>query len=312
MLKENTGTLEQVWRLLEKQQFKQAFKNARAAHRQTPSDATRSLLQRCSFARADEPQRYGLVPEARNVLDQLCQLQPLPPEVQKPLADLLIRLGLYEQYAAKFGFSVRAMSEETLLALADVSVVSGRAGMASLNEGSAAVLSSLQALEAGDIEQAMQGVEPIPRSSPFADWKLFVRGLAAYYRGDDAAMKANWDRLDATRRASRIASRLRAVSDVAAGVPRTDDLDLTVSLVEQTIGGATLSHIDKLRHRRNDGDRCPMVDVLRPCLIVLGQRAPKLRERVIELVTQKAIRSGSADLLSQLSRATASPAIDPR
>ena len=53
------------------------------------------------------------------------------------------------------------------------------------------------------------------RNSPFAEWKFFVRGLAAYYRHDDEAMRANWDRLAPDRFAARLAAPLRRLADPA-------------------------------------------------------------------------------------------------
>ena len=46
------------------------------------------------------------------------------------------------------------------------------------------------------------------RSSVLSEWKFFARGLAAYYRGQTAEMKGNWDRLDTKRKAFSITQRL--------------------------------------------------------------------------------------------------------
>jgi tetratricopeptide (TPR) repeat protein len=66
-----------------------------------------------------------------------------------------------------------------------------------------------------------------------------------------------------------------------------------------------------VRKSLNDGDQRRLVELLRPCLVSLGQRAPKLKDRVVELVVQKGIESSSKDLLEQLIRATSSLAFDP-
>ena len=58
---------------------------------------------------------------------------------------------------------------------------------------------ALGAVEAGRDEEVMAALKHLPRSSPFADWKYFVRGLIAYYHQDGEALEANWGRLDSAR-----------------------------------------------------------------------------------------------------------------
>ena len=64
---------------------------------------------------------------------------------------------------------------------------------------------SLEALYAGDEATALGLVRDIARSSPVSEWKLLVRGLAAFYRGDHGETQANWSRLDPERAPLRIA-----------------------------------------------------------------------------------------------------------
>ncbi len=56
--------------------------------------------------------------------------------------------------------------------------------------------------------EAVQRLAEIPRRSPFADWRLFVRGLIAWQNHDLAAAKTAWDRLESERRPWRIAASL--------------------------------------------------------------------------------------------------------
>src|SRR5581483_9018017 len=45
--------------------------------------------------------------------------------------------------------------------------------------------------------------------SPFLEWKLLLRGLQAYYQGDDTRATENWQRLDAQRLPARLAAPFR-------------------------------------------------------------------------------------------------------
>ena len=49
-----------------------------------------------------------------------------------------------------------------------------------VRDGAATVRAALEALQAGDEAKALEALRDVARSSPFADWKLFVRGLAAF------------------------------------------------------------------------------------------------------------------------------------
>ena len=62
-----------------------------------------------------------------------------------------------------------------------------------------------------------------------SEWKLLVRGLAAFYRGDQGETQANWNRLDPERAPVRIARRLQDLhqgqSDKDAGGPDFAELE---------------------------------------------------------------------------------------
>lgn len=55
---------------------------------------------------------------------------------------------------------------------------------------------------------ALASLQEIPRDSPYADWRLFIRGLVALYQDDSETARQNWRRLDAARRPARIAATL--------------------------------------------------------------------------------------------------------
>ncbi|MDX1929936.1 MAG: hypothetical protein SFV81_25640 [Pirellulaceae bacterium] len=71
-----------------------------------------------------------------------------------------------------------------------------------------AVMEALDAVVDGDFARADERLKEIPRSSPYADWRLFVRGLGGFYAKDFETAKQNWQRLDVTRRPARIANTL--------------------------------------------------------------------------------------------------------
>lgn len=77
---------------------------------------------------------------------------------------------------------------------------------AELQSQATAVSEALELLRQGADAQALERLKDIPRSSPFADWRLFVRGLVACYAADMTAAREAWVRLDPARRPARIAA----------------------------------------------------------------------------------------------------------
>ncbi|MCA9184567.1 MAG: hypothetical protein R3E01_20750 [Pirellulaceae bacterium] len=71
-----------------------------------------------------------------------------------------------------------------------------------------AVSEALDYLGTHDFDAASARLSGIARTSPFAPWRLFVRGLVAFYNSDDEMAKSNWSRLEPARRPGRIANTL--------------------------------------------------------------------------------------------------------
>ena len=72
-----------------------------------------------------------------------------------------------------------------------------------------AVLQAFAHLEKGADEQVKAALQPIGLQSPFMEWRVLIRGLLAYYAGDDARANENWQRLDPKRLPARLAAPFR-------------------------------------------------------------------------------------------------------
>ncbi len=57
----------------------------------------------------------------------------------------------------------------------------------------------------GEFDAAKERVKNIARGSIYSQWRLFIRGLIAFYHRDIDAARENWSRLDSARRPARIA-----------------------------------------------------------------------------------------------------------
>ena len=109
----------------------------------------------------------------------------------------------------------------------------------------------------GKFEDSLDKLKDIARSSPFADWRLFVRGLHAFYGGELETARQNWTRLDRARRPARIASTLLLAETEQ---PLDDEIpSVSAALVEHAktlrlridaVAAATA--IAKVKHRNPD------------------------------------------------------------
>lgn len=177
---------QQAQRSLEKGDFKQALKNAKVGYRQQPGPEARRLLERAYLARGRQLHRAGMQGESRAVIESLLELGATDGSVQQELPELLVALGLFNRVAAVQGANASLEEGSPLyVTAADHAVVqSGKtfASLPAVRQGAETIGRALAALETGNEVEAMTAVKDIARASPFADWKYFVRGLAAYYR----------------------------------------------------------------------------------------------------------------------------------
>lgn len=75
------------------------------------------------------------------------------------------------------------------------------------------ILKAFQHYERGEDEQAREALQAINLSSPFLDWKVFLRGMIAFANGDSAKAIENWQRLAPHRLAYQLAAPFRLSID---------------------------------------------------------------------------------------------------
>jgi hypothetical protein len=121
-----------------------------------------------------------------------------------------------------------------------------------LRTEAASVAEALDKIHGGALEQALAVVKGIPVNSPYADWKLFIRGYVAFCNRDFAAAQRNWERLDPERRACRVAKTLlNAIPGNPSESAQGNDAvpPKRVALLETSSGTQQVSHTDRLlRH----------------------------------------------------------------
>ena len=258
---------QEVDRLIAKGWFKDAIKQAKICQRDHPSPEHHQLLERTHLLRAQELRNGGMVTAAREVASHLLNLGVTDPDLNEPVADLLLAVGMAGEAVR---FQSRLGSPEALERFqrqaADQAVLHpDRVGAIepAILDAARRVRSALEALTTSDEARALDGFRDVARSSPFADWRVFARGLAASRRGDDAEARSHWDRLDPTRTAARIAQAMLAVNAGAAADRRLDHRRETGSpgaLGLRGVAARTARGSDEMRGERRLDRRDPAVD----------------------------------------------------
>ena len=305
--------LKEVERHLARRNFREAVKEARRVHRQQPSEATRRLLETATLARVRELQQHGLREEARALASSLLEMGLTDATVQAELPAVLAGLGMLDRAAAGNGAAVDA-DPAVLKTAADQAVVRpGEAprSLPKIREEALLVRAALEAMESGRDDEALEKLQPIGRSSPLSDWRLFVRGLAAYYRGDDEAMRASWDRLEPGRHAARIAAQLRTVAearrDDAAGLRTAAFLKVEKAV----LGEAVLGDLLELERLVAAAKWKETAAVLRRLRSGLNRVDPELWRRVSSFVYRAIVFRADERQLRQLQPYLEPPPLDP-
>ncbi len=304
-------------RSFQKQDFKQAYKDAKVCYQQEPTQPHRHLLERAWFNRAMAMHRAGLETESRESARNLLDFGVTEPELLKKMPHLLTAVGLLDRALAGQGGLTVEVRPELLASAADQAIVSPTTAPKSLPEiapGAARVRAALESLYRGDEAAALDQLKEMPRSSPFADWRFFIRGLAAYYRGEASEVQTHWDRLEKGRLAAGIAASLRVLADAGAGQGSPDRMPpgATGTLERAILGGSLTTYLRDFQSCLAEDDARGAVRVLRRCRPALQRLAPEILGRIERLLCATFLHKGDRAALEDLRSAAAPPPMDPR
>ncbi len=301
----------QALREFEKRDYKQALKDAKVCHRQDPAEPHRRLLEQALCARALELVKLGLTPQARDVADDLLELGITDSGVQEQSAALFFSLGM--QSAKTPALSAEAEAE-LLQKLADRAVAKPQSGAslpAEVRQGANTIRQALEAIEQNREADALSLLKGISRNSPFADWKLFARGLAAYYREDNLEMGANWERLDSQRPAATIAETLRAMAESDRSlVP--EDVRIRVGRLERKcMQTSAFSNLGDLQRLMLDEDDEGVLRHIKTNAVGMRKLDADLKARIVPILIQWGIQYLTESGFREMTRYLEALPLDP-
>jgi len=330
-------------RELDKGNAKIALKDAVLCYRDDASPAHRQFLEQAYVGRVEQLHRKKQPSEARVVLTRLLEFEPTSKVTLEKIPRLQILLGDSRVDANK----VFETDPALLIEQADRAVLDSREAVpdfAGSKRHIQQIRAALEAIEGcaskkgasknggnGKTEplaktdgktdgktdstrdtKAVELLADIPRNSPLCDWKLFVRGLVAFYQSEDKRMQENWRRLDAARPAYRIAQTLLVASGELSKEDAPIDLvsplrRLELHLQEDSSTGL-LKEVAK--HWREE-DQAGFFRAYRRLSLRFAKTHGSLLEKIVDFVWKRAVRDGDQDALDRLAQIGPAPTLDP-
>ena len=237
---------------LSENRTKQALELARSLNKQHPSDQHAELLQQTTLARGQDLLARGQTRDASEVFSNALKLSKAPAYMAEVLEGLA-RCGEFATVRNLYGSIEDPVVHAKLTEiLADEAVRQGKGGANNLDSAlrsqHTAILDASALIEKGADEQAKEKLQAIGLKSPFLQWKLFLRGLSAYYQQDDERAIENWQRLDSTRWPFKLAAPLRFGIDQAFAKQQSPETQTFLrSKADAITSGITVQMLRKLQ-----------------------------------------------------------------
>jgi len=176
-----------------------------------------------------------------------------------------------------------------------------------------AVHAGFEAYRNGDESKLAECLQPIGLTSPFVDWKLLLRGLAAWSNGDDARAVENFKRLNSERLPARSVFGIRASIDGAFResldpTQQTRAANMASHLLNDRSGPA-LRRVQAALGQRKGLSKA--FDVAASVLTELGPIADELKPRLAAVMYDAIHRQGERSDLGRFQKVFGKPANDP-
>jgi tetratricopeptide (TPR) repeat protein len=297
--------------------YQQALELVKDLHKAEPTPEHRELLKDTYLGRARQLRAQGQLRDAVNLLEVAARLDEHDTPWRGRLAAELARSGEPTRALALMKDVPDDSFPPGLLAhLADAAVPQGPAGREALPPALRPdldrVLEVFAHLEAGRDDSAREAFGGVGLRSPFAEWKLLLRGLQAYYQNDDSRALENWQRLDPERLPAHLAAPFRFRVDPAfrSAQPPATQAALQAQL-DRLEGPTPLPQLRNLRAALADRENlAPAFRHAEALLPALRAQAPHLVGRLASCFYWAVVDSGPDDVL-RYQRVFGKPADDP-
>jgi tetratricopeptide (TPR) repeat protein len=290
-------------RLFQKERFKDAVKQAKLCYKEENSADNHRLVERAYFLRARQLAGLGMRASAVEVAQHLLDFGLTTSDWAEDFVRLLMSIGLgKEAFDVQGRFGAPEMNDRLVVMAADEAVVHPERADENSPEiarDANLVRQSIERLQAKDEEGSLLLLRDLARSSALSEWKFFVRGLAAHYRHDADDAKANWDRLDPERKASRIAQRLGGLEAKDQTAATSADIEAMERLA---FGEPLIGRLLQVRSLAVSQDWDKLFRILGPLRVALRNIEPKLSERLTRALIGSIINEAESSDLPEAER----------
>jgi hypothetical protein len=195
----------------------QALGLAKELYKSEKTPVNLSLLQDAYLQRARQLIQQGRSTDARTVLTFAAQLSDAA-DWRESLARELASIGEPTAVSELLGAEMAPeLQRQALEQAADLELQRNPKLKPSLPAEylvpAESIRQAFALLEERSYDAALAALQPIGLQSPFLEWKLLLRGLSAYYQGDDARAIENWQRLNVARFPAQLAAPFRYLID---------------------------------------------------------------------------------------------------
>ncbi len=289
----------------------QALDLARQLAKAEPTEQNKALVFDVSLERARQLRGQGQARDAATVADNAAALGGPPERLERAVAELLA-CGAPELAGRHLAALPEARRAAFLPMAADAAILSGGKGCPPALTGElAAVRAAFAHHAAGREAEAREAMRPVGLSSPFAEWRLLLRGLQAYHANDDAGANEAWRRLTPSRLPARIAAPFRSSIDAEyrKGLPMPEQAR-NVAILTRVQGPTPRADAERLLRHLAANEPDEAVRVAASVLPALRASAPALAARFTRALYWAAL-DGGPHLVRQLRSSVGAVEDDP-
>lgn len=298
--------------------FQQALELAKSIYKAEATPEHRTLLLQTYLGRAQQLRNQGQTRDAATTLQAALQVGSGDAAWTEQVARELAACGAVKPALDLVSRLPESAAAAVLAAAADAAVAQEQAGRALLPENLRdefdRVLSAFSQLTAGQDDAARETLQPIGLRSPFLEWKVLLRGLAAYYQQDDPRALENWQRLLHDRLPARLIAPCRYQIDPAFRTAQSPEAQNVLRKLAESLQDA--GPVVPLRQIQSAlAGHQALATAFRlaeGAVSALRQHAPHLVPRLAACFYWAIIHDGQPTDLPRYQRIFGSPAEDPR
>jgi tetratricopeptide (TPR) repeat protein len=293
---------------------------ARQLVRQSATPENLALRRKATLAHADHLNAKESFTDARSLLNEAVSWADNDPVWVEHLAERYAAAGAVQKALELLGKVPGSTALPRVLArAADTALrVGGDRGKGlltpELQAGYDAVRTAFTHYEAGRDAEATGAIGTIGLRSPFAEWKLLLRGLTAYSAGDDARAVENWQRLDAGRLPARLAAPYRqAIDRVYRDAMSPAARAAVQAQADQLLGGGLIKSLRDIQaYLAREGGMTPAVRQAEAILPTLKRDHPDLVGRLANCFYWAIVSTGDVPDVPRYQRLFGAPPDDPQ